>query len=95
MKRFRRPRDGTRMAQLTCPEFVELVTEYLEGALSPADRVRFEAHIDHCDGCGSYLVQFRETIAVLGHLPPESIDPAAEQQLLEVFRDWKRSAPRP
>jgi anti-sigma factor RsiW len=80
---------------VTCQEFVELVTEYLEGALSPADGVRFAAHIDHCDGCSAYLVQFRETIALVGHLPPESIDPAAEQKLLEVFRDWKRSAPAP
>ena len=73
-----------------CQEFVELVTEYLEGAMSASERVRFAAHIDHCDGCREYLVQFRETIAVVGHLPPESIDPAAEAKLLAAFRTWKR-----
>ena len=78
---------------MNCQEFVELVTEYLEGALGPSERVRFEAHIDHCDGCTEYLEQFRETIEVVGHLPPEALDPAAEAKFLEVFRDWKRSAP--
>ena len=78
---------------MTCQEFVELVTEYLDGALSPADRDRFAAHIDHCDGCTEYLVQFRETIEVVGHLSPESLDPAAEAKFLAVFRDWKRTAP--
>ena len=66
---------------MTCQEFVELVTEYLEGAMSPSERVRFAAHIDHCDGCAEYLVQFRETITVVGHLP--GVDrPAAEEKFL-------------
>ena len=51
---------------MTCQEFVELVTDYLEGALDPSERARFAAHIDHCDGCEEYLVQFRETIAAVG-----------------------------
>jgi len=73
-----------------CQDFVELVTEYLDGAMSPGERVRFEAHIDHCDECRTYLAQFRDTIAAVGHLPPESIEPEAEARLLDVFRDWKR-----
>jgi anti-sigma factor RsiW len=77
---------------VTCQEFVELVTEYLEGAMSAAERVRFQAHIDHCDECRAYLVQFRETIDVVGHLPPESIEPEAEARLLDVFRGWNRGA---
>jgi len=84
--------DSDTVPDVTCQEFVELVTEYLEGAMSASDRVRFEAHIDHCDGCREYLVQFRETITVVGHLPPESIDPVAEEKLLATFRDWKREA---
>ena len=31
--------------QLSCQELVELVTDYLDGALSPRDRARFDAHI--------------------------------------------------
>ena len=36
---------------LTCAQVVELVTDYLEGGLSEADRARFEAHLSGCDGC--------------------------------------------
>ena len=36
-------------AELTCQELVELVSDYLEGALSPEDRRRFEEHLAGCD----------------------------------------------
>jgi Kef-type K+ transport system membrane component KefB len=75
---------------VTCQEVVELVTEYLEGAMSPGDRTRFAAHIDHCDECREYLAQYRDTVAAVGHLPPEAITPEAEATLLDVFRGWKR-----
>ena len=76
--------------QLSCQELVELVTAYLDDALSAADRARFEAHIAGCDGCTGYLEQIRVTIALTGRLVPEQLDPAAEAKLLDVFRDWKR-----
>ena len=76
--------------QLSCQELVELVTEYLDDALSAADRARFEAHIAGCDGCTGYLDQIRVTIALTGKLVPEQLDPAAEATLLEAFRGWKR-----
>ena len=34
--------------QLSCQELVELVTDYLEGALSPEETARFEEHIGRC-----------------------------------------------
>jgi anti-sigma factor RsiW len=76
---------------LSCQELVELVTDYFEGALAPADRTRFEAHIRGCDGCDSYLEQMRTTIKLLGLLPQESLDPRAERALLQAFKSWKAS----
>jgi anti-sigma factor RsiW len=75
--------------QLSCQELVELVTEYLEGALSAEDRERFDSHIAACDGCRTYLEQIRVTVALSGRLTPEQIAPEAEAALLEAFRDWK------
>ena len=74
--------------QLSCQELVELVTEYLEGALPPAERARFEAHIEPCDGCRAYLQQIRTTIELTGQLTPEQLEPAAEAALLGAFREW-------
>jgi len=76
---------------LTCQEFVELVTEYLEGSLSFAERARFDAHIADCDYCLLYLEQMRQTIRALGRLSEERIAPAARGRLLAEFRDWKRA----
>jgi anti-sigma factor RsiW len=76
-------------AGLTCREVVELVTAYLEGALSRRDRRRFEAHIAACDGCTTYLEQMRLTIEALGRVPEASISPAAREALTGAFRDWR------
>lgn len=77
-------------AELTCQELVELVTAYLEGALAPSERLRFEQHLAGCAGCTAYLAQMRQTIALLGTLSAHDIDPGAEQALLVHFRNWKR-----
>jgi anti-sigma factor RsiW len=74
--------------QLTCKELVELVTDYLEGALSPSDRRRFDEHVATCPYCQIYLDQMRQTIRALGHLPEEVIPPEAIEALLARFRGW-------
>lgn len=75
---------------LTCQQFVELVTEYLEGSLPAADRARFDAHLLDCDDCPIYLDQIRLTIATAGRLSAASLDPAARDILLARFRHWQQ-----
>lgn len=77
-------------AKLTCQELVELVTEYLEGTLPPAERVRFEAHLLDCDDCPVYLDQMRLTIRATGALDGKAVPREAMDALLRAFRDWKR-----
>jgi len=72
----------------SCQELVELVTDYLEGALTPADLRRFEEHIALCDACIEYLRQLRETIHIVGAITPDDLSPEAEAELLAVFRGW-------
>ena len=73
---------------LSCQELVELVTDYLEGALDTALRRRFEEHIAHCADCAEYLEQLRQTILVVGTLRAEDLTPDAERTLMHAFRDW-------
>ena len=80
------------LEQLSCRELVELVTDYLEGTLSDEERVRFEAHIEICGGCKTYVEQIRQTISLLGRLPEDGLSPDAERELLEAFRGWRSSA---
>ena len=76
------------VAEISCQELVELVTEYLEDVLPPGERARFEAHIVPCDGCRNYLEQIRTTIELTGRLTPEQLEPAAKAALLGAFREW-------
>ena len=76
---------------LTCRELVELVTEYLEGALDPTERVRFEEHVMTCPPCQAHIDQMRKTIEALGSVPEESVSGSAEHDLLEAFRGWTDS----
>ena len=65
---------------LSCQELVELVTDYLEGALSPGDLVRFERHIAACDGCTRYVDQLRATIRATGTITVDDLSPEAERR---------------
>jgi anti-sigma factor RsiW len=78
-----------RQPGLSCHALVELVSDYLEGVLSPADHARFEAHIAGCDNCAAYLRQMRETLALLGTLPADALSREAEDELRAAFREWK------
>jgi len=73
---------------LSCQELVELVTDYLEGALEPADRRRFDAHIAVCSGCTRYLEQLRETIRLTGTITTDDLTPEAARALLDAFAAW-------
>jgi anti-sigma factor RsiW len=77
---------------LSCQELVELVTEYLEGALDERDLRAFEGHLAACDGCTEYVEQLRTTIRLVGSLTPNDLTQDAETALLQAFRDWKRSS---
>jgi predicted anti-sigma-YlaC factor YlaD len=76
--------------EMTCHELVELVTEYLEDAMVPSERARLEVHLAGCRPCRHYLDQMRKTIDVVGRVPEETITPEAREDLLSVFRAWKR-----
>jgi anti-sigma factor RsiW len=75
---------------INCQELVELVTDYLEGALEPGDLRRFEEHLAACGKCTEYMAQLRATIRAVGQITPDDLSPEAESELLEVFRDWTR-----
>jgi anti-sigma factor RsiW len=90
MRFWRRRRH--RYDPLVCREFVELVTEYLEGTLPDGERARFEAHLAECDGCGGYLEDMRRLLGSMPALPEPPPDPATREALLAAFRDLRGPA---
>lgn len=77
-----------RADELSCLELVELIGDYIEGRLSPAERARFDAHMRECDGCATYLEQMRRTIELTGALREHSLTPVVRRDLLAAFRGW-------
>jgi anti-sigma factor RsiW len=74
---------------LSCREMVELVTDYLEGALPEVERLRFDVHIGACDGCTAYLEQMRTTVRLTGRLTEDEIPAESLETLLRAFRGWR------
>ena len=75
---------------MICQEVVELVTDYLNGAMAALDRARFEAHLAECEACTAYLQQMRTTIELSGRLDEGALPDDVKRELLAAFRTWKR-----
>ena len=86
---FPRLRARSRHPELVCQQVVELVTDYLENALSDADRRRFERHLAGCPHCTEYLAQMRETIRLAGRVTAEDLTPGMRTDLTDLYRRWR------
>ena len=78
-----------RRRAIVCRQAVELVTAYLEDALSARDRVRFEAHLAGCPHCSEYLDQMRRTLAIVGRIEPDALEPEVRTELVALYRRWQ------
>jgi predicted anti-sigma-YlaC factor YlaD len=52
--------------EIVCRDFVELATEYLDGALPETDVELVEEHLVICSVCRDYLDQIAATAAAVG-----------------------------
>lgn len=76
---------------ITCQEVVELVTDYLDGAL-PSEQISvFEQHLNFCDGCVWYVDQLRAAVETVGRIREEDVPAETRERLVAAFREWKRS----
>jgi predicted anti-sigma-YlaC factor YlaD len=80
---------GLGQRDIVCQQAVELVTDYLEGALTRRDRRRFERHLKKCPNCSAYLEQIGTTIRLTGSIEPDDLTPEARQELSELYRRWR------
>ncbi len=76
---------------VACREFVELVTEYQEGALPPRVERAISAHLALCEPCVDYLDQMRATASALRGLPTPALSPAARDEVLDLYAQLHRS----
>ena len=78
-----------RRQEIVCREIVELVTDYIEGALPRGQRLSFEAHISGCEHCTEYLQQMRTTINLSGRLRTSDLTPAMREEFAALYATWR------
>jgi anti-sigma factor RsiW len=78
-----------RRRALVCRQAVELLTDYLEGALAPRDRARLEAHLADCPHCSEYLAQLRATVASARRVETDDLEPEVVDDLVALYRRWR------
>ena len=88
------PSDG-----LTCHEFADFLSDYVEDELEHRVRERFESHLEECPDCVAYLETFRETLR-LGResfagqeAPPADVPPRLVTAILAARRRPGRTEP--
>jgi predicted anti-sigma-YlaC factor YlaD len=72
---------------LPCQDFVELATDYLEGALTTEQRMVVELHLSFCEPCVDYLEQMRAAIRVTGTLREGDVPSGVMKPLVAAFRE--------
>ena len=77
---------------ISCREVVELVTEYLDGALDAETRARFEVHLGLCGPCAEYVEQVRTTSRLAAVAVAELDERPDRDALLDAFRAFHREA---
>jgi anti-sigma factor RsiW len=80
-----RPTAERDVVEIACQEFVELVTDHLEGTLPREVERAVAAHLELCEPCRIYLEQIRSTAAALRTLPTPTLPQPARKRLLDVF----------
>lgn len=82
-------RTGPGGHDITCAKAVSLVTDYLDGTLTRAERTRFEAHLAECDNCMEHVKQIRVTVAAAGWVRGDDLDPLVREDLMNLYRRWR------
>ena len=73
---------------LPCIDFVELVTDYLEGALATEQRLIVERHLAFCAPCVDYLDQLRATVRGAAALREQDVPEPVMEALLHAYREF-------
>jgi predicted anti-sigma-YlaC factor YlaD len=82
-----RPADGfsATAEEVTCQQFVELVTDYFEGALGSRTLSQVEEHLVMCDWCVTYAEHMQATVAMLHELKHEVSEEPADSVLWALY----------
>ncbi len=71
---------------VTCRQMVELLSDYVDGDLSPKLQRRLAAHLKGCEPCTAFLRTFKQTQAIARASHGEDMPPELRQRLHSFLR---------
>lgn len=74
---------------MVCLQWVEVVTEYLEGTLPSGLKDAVDRHLADCPQCREYLEQMRRAKSVARHLRDDDVPPDVVDALTRAFADYR------
>lgn len=78
--------EGEEVDETTCAEVVELVSDYLDGALAEPEAQQVAEHLEDCSGCQAYFEQVRAAAEGVARVEPANLPPDVRAKLLDAFR---------
>ena len=82
---------------ITCEEFADKTSDYLEGRVPYGERVGMWIHTLMCEPCRRYLEQVRQTVDFIQEVGEREHDEGApdevKEDLMEQFRDQYDTEP--
>ena len=74
------------MRHIVCVSGVELLMEYMEGALAPDVRAAIEAHVAACPRCEAFIASYREMPRIMRDATTIEMPADLEASLLAALR---------
>jgi anti-sigma factor RsiW len=71
---------------LRCRDTVDLLNDYLDGALDREDAEALEAHLAGCEDCAAFLATYRGTVRSSRRLREERLPPELRDRLSTFLR---------
>lgn len=81
------------MNDVVCRSGVELLMEYMEGALAQDVRAAIEAHVAGCPRCEAFIASYRETPRIMREATSVEMPADLEASLLAAIRAARGGAP--
>jgi len=71
---------------LTCKQFLEELSDYLDESLDPQQRSELQKHVNECPNCWVVCDTTEKTLKVFKGREPQPVPPAIEARLLEAIQ---------
>ncbi len=79
---------------LTCKDFLDGLSDYLDGELEGEIRQHLEAHITECPNCWVIVDTTKKTLQIYKGMEPQPISPELHSRLMRALEKKISETPR-